>query len=177
MRQLQMRLPDLSAVPDHPAGVAVRRAGPKDAEGLAGLLGSAFPEVQWSADRVFRDLLDEPSVVEVLVIDGDEGLLATASARYVEQFPEAGYVHWVGTDPAFRGRSLGRTACLAVLGRFRSDGRTAAVLETDDSRLPAIASYLGLGFVPVYAAPDHESRWSAVFRQMAVAWRKGRKGT
>jgi mycothiol synthase len=49
------------------------------------------------------------------------------------------------------------------------------VLETDDPRLPAIASYLGMGFVPLYAAPDHETRWSAVFAQLAVAWRKKRR--
>jgi mycothiol synthase len=153
----------------------VRSAGPTDAEGLSRLLGSAFPEIEWTPDRVVRDLLDEPSVAEVLVIDGEHGLLATASARYVDQFPTAGYVHWVGTDPAFRGRSLGRSVCLAVLERFRRDGRMAAVLETDDPRLPAIASYLGLGFVPSYAAPDHETRWSAVFAQLAASWRKGRK--
>jgi hypothetical protein len=42
------------------------------------------------------------------------------------------------------------------------------LLETDDFRLAAIKSYLGLGFVPVYRtdaarADDHEARWSAIF--------------
>lgn len=175
MSQLRMRLPDLSTIPDAVAGTSARAAGPADAVELARLLASAFPEIEWSPDRVTRDLLDEPSVAEVLVIEGEHGLLATASARYIEEFPTAGYVHWVGTDPAFRGRSLGRSVCVAVLDRFRRDGRTAAVLETDDPRLPAIASYLGMGFVPNYAAPDHEARWSTVFAQLAVAWRKGRK--
>jgi mycothiol synthase len=170
-----MRLPDLSTIPDPVSDTSVRAAGPADAVELARLLGAAFPEIEWTSDRVARDLLDEPSVAEVLVIEGENGLLATASARYVEQFPTAGYVHWVGTDPAFRGRSLGRSVCLAVLDRFRRDRRTAAVLETDDPRLPAIASYLGMGFVPLYAAPDHETRWSAVFAQLAVAWRKKRR--
>lgn len=177
MAQLQMRLPDLSLVPAAPVPAmefAPRHAVLDDAGALGRLLGAAFPEAPWSADRARVELLDEPSVVEVLVIDGEQGLLATASARYVDRFPGAGYVHWVGTEPQARGRELGRAVVLAVLGRFREDGMSAAVLETDDDRLPAIAAYLGLGFVPAYAEPGHEARWSAVFFNLAAHRRRAR---
>ena len=45
-------------------------------------------------------------------------------------------------------------------------------LETDDHRLPAIAAYLRLGYVPQYTEADHEGRWSAIFTQLA----DGRRG-
>ena len=51
----------------------------------------------------------------------------------------------------------------AVLARFVADGHSAAVLETDDSRLPAIICCLAQGFVPRYPEADHKARWSAVF--------------
>jgi mycothiol synthase len=57
---------------------------------------------------------------------------------------------------------------LAVLHYLRERGFRAADLSTDDRRLPAIRTYLALGFVPVYLTDeerfdDHEARWSAIF--------------
>ena len=111
----------------------------------------------------------------VYVIDGPEGLLATAAARYHAPYPGVGYVHWVGVDPTARGRALGAVVMNAVLARFVADGLTAAVLETDDVRLPAITSYLAQGYVPQYPEAGHEGRWSAVFAALA-AWRQGKRG-
>jgi mycothiol synthase len=70
-----------------------------------------------------------------------------------------------------RGRGLGRLVCLAVLHYLRHRGDVAAELSTDDFRLSAIRTYLGLGFVPVSLTAmadrdDHESRWSAVFTRL-----------
>jgi mycothiol synthase len=67
-----------------------------------------------------------------------------------------------------RGRGLGRLVTLAVLHHLRERGFRMADLSTDDFRLAAIKSYLGLGFVPVYLTDpdridDHEARWSAIF--------------
>jgi mycothiol synthase len=97
--------------------------------------------------------------------------VATASVRYVDRFPESGYVHWVGVDPAYRGKRLGTEVMAAVLRRFAADGRKSSILETDDVRLPAISSYLGQGFIPHYTDADHEDRWSAVFAQLAAVRR------
>ncbi len=164
-----MKLPSLTGLlpvvrPD------LRVATDSDARALGVLLGKAFPEHEWSADRAMRDLLHDASVAETWVIDGPDGLLATASARYYDRFPGVGYVHWVGSDPAARGRQLGTIVMAAVMARFVTDGITVAVLETDDPRLPAITSYLAQGYIPQYPEPEHEARWSAVFATLA-AWR------
>jgi mycothiol synthase len=42
-----------------------------------------------------------------------------------------------------------------------------AVLETDDFRLPAVRTYLRLGFVPEPRTPGDARRWSKVLRNLA----------
>lgn len=175
MSQLLMKLPSLPRTLPGTAQVS-RTAVSADAGELARLLGAAFPESPWSAERVHRELFGDPTVASVHVIADGATLLATASARYNPAYPGRGYVHWVGVDPTARGRNLGAAVMAAVLACFASDGMTAAVLETDDERLPAIRSYLAQGFVPQYPVPDHEGRWSAVFAASA-AWQQSRKGT
>ncbi len=167
MAQLVMkRPPGAPALP--PEGpMAVREAGSGDAAGLARLLAAAFPEQRWDVGRVNKELLDPPDVPVTYVIEEDGQIVATASVRYNERFPGAGYVHWVGVDPARRGRRLGTVVMTRVMRRFEADGRAFSILETDDFRLPAIASYLGQGFIPHYTDADHEVRWSKVFEQLA----------
>ena len=174
MVQPLMKLPSLAGLQPL-ARLDLRRAEDRDAAGIARLLGAAFPELDWSADRARRDLFGDASVAVIYVIDGSDGLLATAAARYHAPYPGVGYVHWVGVDPAARGQALGVAVMNAVLARFAADGFTAAVLETDDPRLAAITSYLAQGFVPQYPDTDHEGRWSAVFSGLA-AWRQSKRG-
>jgi mycothiol synthase len=171
MAQLVMKRP-LHAPPLPPPGpIAVREATRADAEQLAELLGAAFAELEWDVARVNKDLFDAPDVPVTYVIEENGKLVATAAVRYHERFPESGYVHWVGVDPASRGKRLGSVVMAAAMRRFAADGRKTSILETDDVRLPAIALYLGQGFIPHYTDPDHEDRWSAVFTQLAAARR------
>ena len=46
--------------------------------------------------------------------------------------------------------------------RFASAGYTRIYLKTDDWRLPAIKTYLKLGFIPFLFLPDMEGRWRDV---------------
>lgn len=172
MSQLMMKLPTLK-IAEAVGNPSMREADAADSAGLAHLLGAAFAEQKWTVDRVVGELLEADDVAATYVIDGDDGPVATASARYVQRFPESGYVHWVAVDPAHRGKRLGTLIMATVLQRFSADGRHSAILETDDYRLPAIASYLGQGFIPHYVDSDHEDRWSLVFQQLA----NGRKAS
>lgn len=172
MAQLVMkRPPGASALPTgHDA--SVRAAVPADAEEIGRLMAGAFPELPWDTRRAHTDLFDAPDVPVTYVIEEAGRIIASASVRYTERFPGAGYVHWVGVDPAARGRRLGTVVMTRVLQRFAEDGLTFSILETDDFRLPAIASYLGQGFIPHYTDDDHELRWSNVFQKLA----EGRRG-
>ena len=170
MAQLVMKRPAGDGVAQQSS---VRTANSADAEALGRLLGAAFPEMEWSAERARKDLLEASDVKSTFVVEEGGKLLATASARYfVARFPDGGYVHWVGVDPAARGRGLFDVVMAAVQQQFNADGKPVAFLETDDQRLPAIAAYLRLGYVPHYTESDHEGRWSRIFTQLA----EGRRG-
>lgn len=160
-------LDDLPPLPPLPPDHALRPANAADEETISAMMISAFgPE--WSVDKVRRELLDDPSVVETIVATVGGGPVATASARLMpEAYPGSGYVHWVGTDAAHRGKRLGYAVTLAVLRRFRALGCRDAVLETDPVRLPAIRVYLSLGFQPEHVAPEHAAAWGEVFAALA----------
>ena len=180
--QLVMRAPAAvwsGAAVDLPSGFSLREANDSDAPELARCLSAAFAG-GWDAARVRRDLLEATDVTATFVVtmqtEAVERIVATASDREVpDRFPEAGYLHWVAADPALAGRRLGARVSLAAITHSQAAGPRDVVLETDDHRLPAIATYLGLGFAPEYRDPSHPARWAAVFRALA-AGRPGRAG-
>lgn len=174
--QLVMRRPACLPPPDVPLppGYALRRAAPTDAGGLARLLTLAFGD--WDAARVRSELLAAPDVqttfVAVHLASGE--VVACASHREVpDRFPGDTYLHYVAADPAHAGRRLGALVSAAVIAYGRREHPRDAVLETDDHRLPAIATYLGLGFAPEYRDPLHPARWSAVLQDLAQSRRRG----
>jgi mycothiol synthase len=74
---------------------------------------------------------------------------------------------WVAADPSALGKGLGRLVALATLHFMRDElGADEAFLLTDDERLPAIRTYLRLGFVPEPRSDDEAGRWDAVLEQM-----------
>jgi len=95
--------------------------------------------------------------------------VATASAWHKpERWGESGVVHYVGVSPGHRGMKLGYWVTLRALHRFVEEGRSRAVLETDDFRLPAVKTYLNLGFVPLVQHPSHPDRWRTVFAALGT---------
>jgi mycothiol synthase len=167
-----MRLPTLEELSDPMGGqddLDVGHCALDEAFSLAQLLERSFGE-PWDVERVQRELGPDNGVVAIYVLRAGDRLVGTASARIVPPlYPGSGYVHWVGVDPDFRGRALGRHVTLEVLYYFRNHGVRDAVLETDDFRLPAIRTYLGLGFVPEYRGPSDPLRWSRVMKALSFA--------
>lgn len=181
--QLFMRLPALSDLPAArplDPGYTLRRAVPGEYGQLAELLAEAFGD-SWDAERVATEfspgngveaiyVVVSPAVVSQAVVSqaGAARVVATASARYLpDRYPEAGYVHYVGVRVSERGRRLGEAVTRRVLAHFADAGLDQAVLETDDFRLPAVRTYLRLGFVPEPCAPGHDLRWSKVLRNLS----------
>ena len=166
MTNLLMRRSDLLNMPLLPAlppGYVLREAQPGDIAALAAVLDRAFTDADWDEARVAATLNEEQGVKQTLVIDAGGVIIATASARLLpEQFPGSGYLHWVAVDPDYTGKRLGYAISLAVLHTFAGLGCADAVLETQDHRLPAIKTYLNLGFLPQYPDESHQERWAAV---------------
>src|SRR5438309_1683549 len=80
-----------------------------------------------------------------------------------------GCLHMVAVAPTYRRRGLGRCISLAALVHMRERGCRRVVLDTDDFRLAAIPTYLGLGFAPDILAADHSERWRTIFAELSAA--------
>lgn len=170
MRHLLMRRPHLRAIPLSPAlpaGYELRTWAPDDdLDSLAATLTGAFQD-EWSPERVRTSLTEAPDVRAVYAVFRDGKVVATASSRLLpERFPESGYVHWVGTVPEHARLGLASLLLIRLLSEFAERGCKDAVLETEDFRVPAIRTYLRLGFTPAYEVgdEDHRERWSAIFQ-------------
>jgi mycothiol synthase len=167
--QLFMRLPELSDLPPTPplpAGYTVRAAVPADHDQISAVLSEAFGDT-WDAARVAEEFSPGNGVEATYVVVSPAGVVATAAARRLpDRYPEAGYLHYVGARSGERGRRLGEMVTRRVLVHFADSGLDQAVLETDDFRLPAVRTYLRLGFVPEPRAAGDPIRWSNVLRKL-----------
>ncbi|KTD24323.1 Acetyltransferase (GNAT) family [Legionella lansingensis] len=85
-----------------------------------------------------------------------------ASHHPTPRHPRAGNFGWLAVDPTHRGRKLGQAVAAAVTSRLVAGGYRRIYLETHDHRLPAIAIYLKMGWVPLLYLPEMEARWAAV---------------
>ncbi len=145
-----------------PEGYTVRSLRPGDEAAWERIIVASF-----GGEHHFHKVMatDEPYKPERVwfVCDANDVPVATASAWYRPQWKEqTGYVHMVGLMPDQAGKKLGYWVSLAVLHQFIREGRTRAVLHTDDFRIPAIKTYLNLGFLPELSADDHLERWKAL---------------
>ena len=104
--------------------------------------------------------------------------VATAAAKFIPEEQEGnfpvvqgtlGMLHYVAAMPEIRGAGAGSAVTAAVLRRFGELGIFNCVLTTDDYRLPAIKSYLRLGWEPVLYAPDMRGRWEKVFASLGYS--------
>ena len=190
-RQLRMRRPALEDLPElgTPAGYALRtfREGDEAAWGAI-MEAPEGIDTGWTVEKVRASMMTRPQFeaegLFFVTCDAEEDRpVASAAAWRVpaeERF--TGYVHMVAALPEHRGKGLGRLATLATLHYMRQHGFRDVLLETDDFRGPAVRTYLGLGFVPVYLedpASDHVARWSALFTQLfersKQGWQSGRR--
>lgn len=163
--RLFMRRPwldEFPTLPPLPAGYLLRPYEPDDLPRLATLLTRAFAE-PWDERRVRDVLTDARDVDTVFVIAADAAILATASALLEDDHAGTGILHYVAADPRAQGQGLGATVSVAVLRRFRELGLRDAALQTHDFRLPAVRSYLRLGFVPDYRDHAEQVRWARLF--------------
>ncbi|CAN5680460.1 hypothetical protein BH10CHL1_BH10CHL1_33950 [soil metagenome] len=105
-----------------------------------------------------------------LIVDQTSGeIVATTMATHhpSEFHPFGGEMGWVAGHPAHAGKGLGKAVCAAVTRRFLSAGYKNIYLRTDDWRLPAIKTYLTLGYQPFLFAPDMMERWAAICGHLA----------
>lgn len=89
-----------------------------------------------------------------------------ASHHPTTRHVRAGNFGWLAVDPAHRGQGLGQAITAAVTARLLSAGYQRLYLETHDYRLPAIAIYLKMGWVPLLYLPEMGARWEKVCEEL-----------
>lgn len=169
--QLHMRR-TLSTLPPTvlPQGYVLRAMTPSDLGPWTSLLDRNGELGHWDIDRS-RRLFDPGSPMPLdgsFVVTRDDLPVATAQLHLhtgpddpYSPVPELG---WVSVLPGHRGLRLGRTVCSAVLHHATAQGHRTVFLRTDDHRLAAIRTYLGLGFEPWLYDESAPERWQEVLR-------------
>lgn len=165
--QLQMKRV-LSMLPEVvvPAGYRLRHFTPDDGEAWAGLLSENGELGAWDAARSAPYFTDDSHMAlegAFLITKGSQPVATaqlhlTPAGRFAP-LPEMG---WVAVSPRHQGHGLAAVVCLAVMHHAASTGHQEIFLKTDDHRLPAIWTYLKLGFSPWLTDVSHAARWDTV---------------
>jgi mycothiol synthase len=168
--QLVMRRDSLAGLPAValPEGFHLAHFRLGDEAAWESIIGESFgwSERAGKFDAIMRADAAFRAECVLLVRHGDRPV-ATASAWHrASHGPRIGYLHYVGVLPAYQGKRLGLHVSLACLHVMSQEGRTAAVLQTDDSRVAAIKTYLRLGFTPVLVHENQRRRWRDVLAAM-----------
>jgi uncharacterized protein (DUF952 family)/GNAT superfamily N-acetyltransferase len=173
LSQLRMgftRFGDL-LTPQPPPGYSLRTYHPGDEGAWVELLSCGYFGL-WDRARLDRMLAGgrAPMPLDgVFFVTFGELLVGTACTFLhpgtYGNIPELG---WVAVHPRYRGQGLGRLACQAVLNYVKNLGFQYIYLLTEDFRLPAIKTYLELGFEPEIQDPSQPERWQALHQLIAT---------
>jgi len=171
--QLRLWLPAGASVqePVLPPGYSLRGLCAGDEAGWCALLDAARELGPWDLQRLRRQI-DGGLVASTqrFVVAGGE-LVACAGVydRRCCGLP-AWEIGWVAVHPAHRRRGLGRSVTAAAALACGELAPRPVFLLTDDQRVAAIRTYLGLGFVPDCTGPGQTARWRAILARLGPRW-------
>lgn len=173
--QLQMiwpeRLLSTPPIPRVPDGYELRCLKveePADEAGYVNLIEKVGFGV-WDHNRfleVVRGSLPEGLFVVVHKTTGKIVATALSNHRPLEHHPFGGEMGWVGADPEHKGKGLGLCVSAAATARLIRAGYRNIYLLTDDFRLPAIETYLRLGYEPYLFREGMKERWEVVMKNL-----------
>lgn len=126
---------------------------------------------QWTRDEFIRNMLLSPPLTLspkyiYCAVEKETGKVVGTAAACLDGTRNYGALHMVTVRGDRKGLGLGKAVCAACVGAFIANGITEAILSTDDFRIPAIAIYLSLGFLPTLHEDDMRGRWTAVLKNM-----------
>jgi mycothiol synthase len=158
--------------PALPDGYLLRTFRDSDRDGWIRLMRLAGFD-GWSQDSLKGSLsIALPEGVFFVEHGATRELVATAMAGHKssELHPFGGELGWVAVSPPHRGRRLSSVVCVEVTRRLVSAGYREIYLSTDDWRLPAVKTYLNLGYVPLLCASDMEERWRLLAKNLGIGY-------
>lgn len=184
LEKLQMKAADLSNLPDIAVPDGYVLSGDplqeSDHEGMVDCLASAYgiQHDVWDLPRIQKVFLDNKDVKRTFRLlhtntDGTTTVAGTATLKIMpNDFPGAGYLHWVAVHPRHQGHGFAKILVNAVLREARDNhGATSSVLHVVDTSLPALSTYFQFGFEPIMVEENNVGRWEAIRAELA----KGKK--
>ena len=172
--QLKMRCNRLDALPpvELPPGYRLCTLQERDEADWIDALNATGQLGKWDRDNARRWLEGERHVIKggVFIITFAGRPVATASTVDPAPGAERLELGWVSASPDHQAKGLGYQVCLAVMHYTHDLGYTETYLLTDDWRLPAVKTYLNLGFEPEIIHESHPARWKVVYEKLGMAW-------
>lgn len=163
------RLDELPAV-EVPSGATLRSYSDGDDRHWRRIIAESFGW-EWSAEEFEQRFRGAPAFrpERVLFVCWQGEPVGTATVWQVPGWgDDCAYLHMVGVTPAATGRRLGALVSLACLHHMRAEGFARCLLQTDDHRLPAVRTYLNLGFRPLLVHDNQRERWPRLLA--SVGW-------
>lgn len=158
------QLPEMELLPEY----FCRSFQPGDGCHWERIINDSFGGTHHFSPDMQEDVAFRPERVQFICHQGSP--VATASAWHQAANSEAvGTLHMVGIVKAHAGHGLGAQVCLAALGQMKAERRQFAILTTDDFRIPAIKTYLRLGFMPMLTHESHQQRWADILPRVGGA--------
>lgn len=183
--QLVMWFPCEQSIPEQsvPKGFVHRPFKGGDEIAWCELLNANGQLGVWGSARMENEQL------KVLAEDGQrfvsnvDGKLVACAGVYDRERVEGPCweIGWIAVDPAHQGLGLGGSVVAEALRLTRRLTKRPVYLLTDDFRIPAIKTYLKLGFIPDWSHPSYEERWKEIFASLGSSYaqyecaQKGRK--
>jgi mycothiol synthase len=111
----------------------------------------------------------DPERVRIMFDEnGQPCATATSWRQHYRWGSGIGYVLFVGVVKSYQGHGLGFQITLHLLHDFVEHGFQSAILETDDYRLPAVKTYLKLGFLPRIVRSQQYQQWDNIFASLGM---------
>jgi len=166
--QLKMKHPDLSKLPPLtlPEEITIHTEQDDSIEKWKEIIADSFGS-SFDYEKTIRQSYGyHPEGVFFAALNGVD----SATATMVEKDSHTGYgwIHMVGALSAAKGHKLGYYVVLAALHHIRRRGFNKAGLTTDDWRIPAIKTYLSLGFEPWIEHESHPDRWEKILSELNI---------
>ena len=164
--QLTMIFPNIRELPsvNLPPGYHCRHFLPGDEMHWNRIISDSFGQFHDFKEFMMKDSVFSPE--RVWFICDHDWPVATASAWH--ESDAVGVLHMVGRQNDHAGKGVGYLASLAALHQMKKEGKVCATLSTDDHRIPAIKTYLKLGFLPLISHESHEQRWRDILPSVNV---------
>ena len=144
----------------HDASMAVRRAGPEDADAVGRLLhdfNTEYDEPTPGADALakrMRDLISSDETAVLLAGDGPDGLAVLRFRPSIWSEALECYLAELYVAPDRRGHGLGRALMEEAIRLARDKGADHMDLGTSDDDVAARALYESVGFSNRESRPD-----------------------